>query len=92
MSGSDIRPGPDDLQIFRTVNVARTRRTYSRACTVVVGDFILVRVPLMANGQEDHSGLTEEQKRFVQTNTTPAEWAATVGRRRCSDCAAAGCQ
>lgn len=61
---------------FCTIDVDATKRTYSRGCTVLKGEFVLVRVPLDDDGEEDLSKLTVDERRFVEDNITPGEWAA----------------
>ena len=63
------------FQQFVSTDRANARRTYSRACTVKRGEFILVRVPWdPETGVEARAGLTEDELRFVEHNITPAEF------------------
>lgn len=63
------------LQQFIAIDEASRTVTYSRACTVEAGGWMLVRVRIR-RGKEDRSSLSECERRFVEQNITPAEFRA----------------
>jgi hypothetical protein len=76
MNGNLFPPiGQRQRMQFRTIDVDGTLRTYSRGCTIVKGDFIIVRVPLDQDGVENRAKLDDDERRFVEENITPGEWA-----------------
>lgn len=77
MNGQVFPPiGQRERMQFQTIDRDATVKTYSRGCTVKRGDFVLVRVPMTVDGDEDRSKLSPDDLRFVEHNITPAEWAA----------------
>ena len=60
-------------QQFVSIDPVGRVKTFSRACIVNPGEFLLVRVPLK-RGRPDLSGLSVADRRFVEQNITPGEY------------------